>query len=36
VLSPGAQRAAIYARRDYYAASIADFVVQAVTGRPAG
>jgi len=34
VLSPGAQRAAIYARRDYHAASIADFVVQAVKGRP--
>ncbi len=36
VLSPGAQRAAIYARRDYHAASIADFVVQAVKGRPGG
>jgi AcrR family transcriptional regulator len=36
VLSPGAQRAAIYARRDYHAASIADFVVQAVRGQPGG
>lgn len=31
VLTPGAQRAAINARRDHYAASITDFVVQAVT-----
>jgi AcrR family transcriptional regulator len=36
VLIPGAQRAAIYARRDYYAASIADFVVQAVKDLPGG
>ena len=36
VLTPGAQRAAIYARRDYYAASIADFVVQAVKDLPGG
>jgi hypothetical protein len=32
VLTPGAQRAAINARRDRYAASITDFVQAAVTG----
>jgi AcrR family transcriptional regulator len=31
VLTPGAQRAAVNARRDFYAASITDFVLQAVT-----
>jgi AcrR family transcriptional regulator len=31
VLTPGAQRAAVDARRDFYAASITDFVLQAVT-----
>jgi AcrR family transcriptional regulator len=31
VLTPGAQRAAVSARRDSYAASITDFVLQAVT-----
>ena len=31
VLTPGAQRAAVSARRDFYAASITDFVLQAVT-----
>jgi AcrR family transcriptional regulator len=36
VLTPGAQRAAIYARHDYYAASVADFVVQAVKDLAGG
>jgi hypothetical protein len=31
VLTPGAQRATISAKRDQYAASITDFVLQAVT-----
>jgi AcrR family transcriptional regulator len=31
VLTPGVQRAAVNARRDHYAASITDFVLQAVT-----
>jgi AcrR family transcriptional regulator len=31
VLTPGVQRATINARRDFYAASVADFVLQAVT-----
>jgi AcrR family transcriptional regulator len=31
VLTPGAQRAAISTRRDHYAASITDFVLQALT-----
>lgn len=31
VLTPGAQRATVNARRDFYAASITDFVLQAVT-----
>ena len=36
VLTPGARRVTISAARDHYAASITDFVLQAVTHSSAG